>query len=53
MARAQRRSVVATLDLLEHPRTIAAARADGQARMKGRKYFSFIPKGQSVPKKIR
>ena len=44
---------VTTLDLLESPRRVAAARADWQARMKDRKYFSFIPKGQSVPKKIR
>ena len=44
---------ITTLDLLEDPRLIAAARADWQAKMKARKYFSFIPKGQSVPKKIR
>ena len=44
---------VTTLDLLEDPRRIAAARADWKAKMKARKYFSFIPEGQSVPKKIR
>jgi hypothetical protein len=32
---------------------IAAARAEWKTRMKDRKYFSFIPKGQPVPKKIR
>ena len=42
-----------TLDLLEKPELVAAARADLQERMKGRKYFSFIPEGQKAPEKIR
>jgi aminobenzoyl-glutamate utilization protein B len=41
------------LDLLEQPQQIQAARADWQKQMEGRKYFSFIPDGQPVPKKIR
>lgn len=42
-----------TLDLLEDQRLIAAAKADFDERMKGRKYFTFIPEGQKAPKKIR
>lgn len=41
------------LDLFEDERLLKAARADFDARMKDRKYFSFIPEGQKVPKKIR
>jgi aminobenzoyl-glutamate utilization protein B len=41
------------LDLLEDPQLLAAARADFQQRMQGREYFSFIPKGQKPPQKIR
>jgi aminobenzoyl-glutamate utilization protein B len=44
---------VTTVDLLEQPELVAAARADWQERMKGRKYFSFIPEGQKAPAKIR
>ncbi|MCH7727664.1 MAG: peptidase dimerization domain-containing protein, partial [Planctomycetes bacterium] len=44
---------ITTVDLLEDPKLIAAARADWQDRMKNRKYFSFIPQGQKVPKSIR
>ena len=44
---------VTALDLLEDPKLVAAARADWEQRMKGRKYFSFIPKGQKPPKSIR
>lgn len=43
----------ATLDLLEKPEQVAAARADFQERMKGRKYVSFIPDGQKAPERIR
>ena len=42
-----------TIDLLEHPQYVAAAKTDWRKRMKGRKYFSFIPKGQKAPKAIR
>jgi aminobenzoyl-glutamate utilization protein B len=42
-----------TIDLLEKPELVAAARADWQERMKGRTYFSFIPEGQKAPDKIR
>ena len=41
------------LDLLEHPTYLNAAKADWTARMEGRKYFSFIPEKQAVPKQIR
>ena len=41
------------LDLLENPVYLKAAKADWQARMKGREYFSFIPDKQPVPKQIR
>ena len=44
---------VTALDLLENPKLIAAARADWQQRMEGRKYFTFIPDGQKPPTKIR
>jgi aminobenzoyl-glutamate utilization protein B len=44
---------VSTIELLEKPELVAAARADWQERMKGRKYFSFIPEGQKAPAKIR
>ena len=44
---------VTALDLLEDPAHIAAARGDWQRRMKDRKYFSFIPKGQAPPRRIR
>ncbi len=44
---------VTVLDLLEQPQWVAAAKEDFQRRMKGRKYFSFVPKGQKPPKKIR
>ena len=44
---------VTAIDLFEQPRLIAAARADWEERMKGRKYFSFIPKGQKAPQAIR
>lgn len=42
-----------TLDLLENPALVAAARADWQQRMTNRTYFSFIPQGQRPPATIR
>ncbi len=42
-----------TLDLIEHPELIKAAQSNFDERMEGREYFSFIPKGQKVPEKIR
>lgn len=50
---AARTLAVTALDLFEEPKYIAAARADWEARMEGRDYFSFIPEGQSPPKTIR
>jgi len=44
---------VTTLDLLENPELVAAARADFQERIKDRTYTSFIPAGQLAPKAIR
>jgi aminobenzoyl-glutamate utilization protein B len=44
---------VTTLDLLEDPKLVAAARSDWEAQMKDRKYFTFIPNGQPAPAKIR
>ena len=41
------------IDLYEDPQLLAAARSDWQQRMESRKYFSFIPDGQSPPKAIR
>ncbi len=41
------------LELYQRPELIVAARADWKQRMEGRKYFSFIPDGQPVPRKIR
>lgn len=42
-----------TLDLLEKPEHLAAAKQDFDRRMKDRKYVSLIPKGQKPPEKIR
>ncbi|MGC1273878.1 MAG: amidohydrolase [Planctomycetaceae bacterium] len=44
---------VTTIDLLEDPGLIAAAKADHQERMKGRNYTSLVPKGQKPPVSIR
>ena len=45
--------LVATEPQIEDPKLIAAARADWQQRMEGRKYFTFIPDGQRPPEQIR
>jgi aminobenzoyl-glutamate utilization protein B len=42
-----------TLDLLEDPKTLAAAKADFAKRMENRKYVTLIPAGQKAPKSIR
>ena len=42
-----------TLDLLERPETIAAAKADFARQMQGRKYTTVIPPGQRPPTRIR
>ncbi len=44
---------VSTLDLLEQPESLAAAKLDWQEKMKSRKYTSLVPKGQRAPGKIR
>ncbi len=44
---------VTALDLFEEPRWIAAAKQDFARRTQGRKYFSFVPKGQKPPRRIR
>lgn len=42
-----------TLDLLENPEALAAAKADFAKRMENRKYVTLIPAGQKAPKSIR
>jgi len=42
-----------TVDLLQDPETLKAARADFQQQMKGRKYTTVVPAGQKAPKSIR
>jgi aminobenzoyl-glutamate utilization protein B len=42
-----------TLDLLEDPKTLAAAKLDFAERMKDRKYVTLIPPGQNAPASIR
>ena len=44
---------VTAVELLQDPRKVAAAKAEFKSRMKGRKYFTFVPKGQKPPQKIR
>jgi aminobenzoyl-glutamate utilization protein B len=41
------------IELFERPELVAASQAAFKERMKDRTYFSFIPKGQPVPKSIR
>ena len=42
-----------TLDLLEDPKILAAAKLDFAARMENRKYVTLIPPGQKAPQSIR
>ena len=42
-----------TLDLLEDPKALAAAKGDFAKRMENRKYITLIPAGQKAPKSIR
>lgn len=42
-----------TLDLLEDPKTLAAAKLEFAERMENRKYVTLIPAGQKAPKSIR
>jgi aminobenzoyl-glutamate utilization protein B len=42
-----------TIDLLEQPELVKAAKADWETRMKDRKYTSLIPEGQKAPERIR
>lgn len=42
-----------TLDLLENPETLAAAKLDFTKKMENRKYITLIPPGQKAPKSIR
>tara|TARA_B100000700_G_scaffold79958_1_gene90011 strand:- start:5817 stop:7271 length:1455 start_codon:yes stop_codon:yes gene_type:complete len=41
------------VELMQNPKQVLAAKAEWQQRMEGKKYFTFIPEGQSVPKSIR
>ena len=38
---------------MENPQLVAAAHEEWKKRMQGLEYFSFIPKGQKVPARIR
>lgn len=49
---AQVLAVTAT-ELMQNEKEILTARGEWQQRMKGKKYFTFIPDGQRVPKSIR
>lgn len=42
-----------TLDLLENPQALAAAKQDFAQRMEKRKYVTLIPSGQKAPRSIR
>ncbi len=42
-----------TVDLMENPALVTAAKADFDQRMQKRKYITLIPKGQKPPVKIR
>jgi aminobenzoyl-glutamate utilization protein B len=53
MMMAAKSLALTTVDLLQHPQEIAAAKADFNERMKGRTYTTLIPKGQPAPKSIR
>lgn len=44
---------LSTVDLLQDPEAVKAARADFQERMKERKYTTVVPKGQKAPRSIR
>ncbi len=44
---------VTAIDLLEKPALVEAAAENFKEQMEGRKYFSFIPKGQKAPANIR
>lgn len=50
---AARVMAITTLDLLEKPDLVVAAKQDFDQRMKDRKYISLIPPGQKPPEKIR
>jgi len=41
------------VDLMSHPKYIEAAKKSWNEQMKGRQYFSLIPKGQKTPTKVR
>lgn len=43
----------ATIDLLERPEVVTAAKADFEERMRERAYTTLVPAGQMPPKKIR
>jgi aminobenzoyl-glutamate utilization protein B len=44
---------LSAIDLLQDAKTLKEAKADLQARLKGRAYTTRIPKGQKAPKSIR
>ena len=44
---------ITAIELFQNENQILAAKAEWQQRMKGKKYFTFIPAGQTAPKSIR
>jgi aminobenzoyl-glutamate utilization protein B len=44
---------LSTVELMQDAKSVKDARADFDARMKGRAYTTIIPKGQATPKSIR
>ena len=42
-----------TVDLLQNPKEVQAAKAEFDKTMKGRKYTTIVPEGQKAPKSIR
>lgn len=44
---------LSALELLQSKKTLEEAKKDFDARMKGRKYVTLVPKGQKAPKSIR
>lgn len=44
---------ITAVELMQNEEQILSAKAEWQQRMKGKKYFTFIPDGQTAPKSIR
>ena len=44
---------ITAVELMQDSNQVLIAKAEWQQRMKGKKYFTFIPDGQKAPKSIR